>query len=422
IAIDSLSWRESLGFTAKFPRWAVAYKFEALEETTQLIDVEWNVGRTGKITPTAILEPVELAGVTVSRATLNNMDDILRKKVSIGATVFVRRSNDVIPEIMGVAPTRRSPADTGGVEDGNDGYGNGCGDGHGGGSGDESAEWTAIEAPVHCPYCGSALVREGVHLFCLNAIGCTPQMVKGLAHFAGREGMNIDGFSEKTATQFFEGLGIRSVDQLYLLTKEQLTSLDKIKEKKAANLMGSIERSKHCSLDAFLYSLGIHQVGKRTARDLAAHFGSLDGVMQAEIEALTEVPEVGETIARSVHSFFRDEGVLRIIRGLLEAGVEPVWMSADKLAAANLSRAGESNPFAGKNAVATGTLAHYSRREIEDRLRSLGANPQDNVTKSTDYLIAGEKAGSKLAKAEALFHETGKPIILSEEEFEGLIS
>ncbi|MCL2121059.1 MAG: NAD-dependent DNA ligase LigA [Clostridiales bacterium] len=390
IALDDLSQREILGYTAKFPRWAVAFKFEAEEETTCLLGVEWNVGRTGKLTPTALLEPVELAGVTVSRATLNNLEDIRRKAVHIGSTVWLRRSNDVIPEIMGAVP------------------------------GDDSDSLSSIEAPVHCPQCGSTLVQDGAHLFCLNAIGCKPQMVKALAHFAGREAMNIEGFSEKTAYQLYEDLHMRSVDQLYRLTREELLTLDKFKEKKADNLLLAIENSKNCSLDSFLFSLGIPHVGKKTASDLAAVFGSLSSLREAEMEALLETPEVGSIIAEAVYQFFRNESNLDVIRRLLDAGVNPAEHPAGAQAF-DASAAGEGTAFTGKHVVVTGVLTQFSRTEIKAKLKSLGALPQDSVTGATEYLIAGDKAGSKLSKAQALLKERGKPLILTEEEFLGML-
>ena len=472
IAIDSLSQRAVLGYTAKFPRWAVAYKFEALEETTTLLAVEWNVGRTVKVTPTAILEPVELAGVTVSRATLNNIDDIRRKGVSIGATVFIRRSNDVIPEILGVAP-----------EDGAGRPGAVALPVDAGDAGAYSPDGQ-IEAPTHCPQCGSELIRDGVHIFCPNAIGCKPQMVKALAHFAGREAMNVEGFSEKTARQLFEELDLRSVDQLYRITREQLLSLDKFKEKKAENLLQAIGQSKLCGLDSFLFGLGIPHVGKKTAQDLALAFGSLEQLMAADTEALLAVPEIGGIIAESLWQFFRDEKIRSVIERLLQAGVSPSPVGpavqggqavqgeqaaqgreaeqdgptaqsgraaqsglpdqagrTDQAAQASwagqttqagqIAQAGQTtqagqptqadqtaqNPFFGKYAVATGTLQHFSRRGVEDKLKSLGAVTQDSVTKATEIVIVGEKAGSKLAKAQALYKETGKPLILTEDEF-----
>ncbi len=232
IVVDDIKTRKVLGYTIKFPKWAIAYKFEAKEITTKLLDVEWNVGRSGRVTPTALLEPVELGGVTVKRATLNNMDDIQRKNVKLGAKVLVRRSNDVIPEIMGV------------VEE----------------SLEESKE---IEAPDRCPYCNSHLVQNGVHYYCENTLSCKPQMVKSIVHFASREAMNIAGFSEKTAEQLFEKLDIKSIADLYKIKKEELLTLDKFGDKKSQNLIDAIENSKNCDLPSFIYALGIPNVGKK---------------------------------------------------------------------------------------------------------------------------------------------------------------
>lgn len=231
IVINDMRTRDILGYTIKFPKWAIAYKFEAQEATTKLIDVEWNVGRSGRVTPTAILEPVELAGATIKRATLNNMDDIRRKGIKIGCNVFIRRSNDVIPEIMGVAK-------------------------------ETLAGSKEIEPPQYCPYCGTKLVQEGAHYFCENMLSCRPQMVKSIVHFGSREAMNIEGFSEKTAEQLFEKLNIKSIADLYRIKKEQLLTLDKFGEKKSKNLIDSIEKSKKCDLASFIFALGIPNVGK----------------------------------------------------------------------------------------------------------------------------------------------------------------
>ena len=292
IAIDDIRTRELLGYTVKFPKWAIAYKFEAQEATTKLLDVEWNVGRSGRVSPTAILEPVELAGVTVKRATLNNMDDIARKGVRLGAEVFVRRSNDVIPEIMGVVP--------------------------------ESLEGTKeIEEPKVCPACGAHLVHEGVHIYCENTLGCKPQMVKTIVHFAGREAMNIAGFSEKTAEQLFEKLDIRDISDLYKLEYEKLLDLDKFGPKKAQNLLDAIEKSKDCTLEAFLYSLGIPNVGVKTAKDLVKRFESLENLEKATFEELVSVQDVGDIVARSIIEFFKEERTLKVINELLSLGVNP---------------------------------------------------------------------------------------------------
>ncbi|MDZ5049125.1 NAD-dependent DNA ligase LigA [Clostridium perfringens] len=375
IAIDDIRTRELLGYTVKFPKWAIAYKFEAQEATTKLLDVEWNVGRSGRVSPTAILDPVELAGVTVKRATLNNMDDIARKGVRLGAEVFVRRSNDVIPEIMGVVP--------------------------------ESLEGTKeIEEPKVCPACGAHLVHEGVHIYCENTLGCKPQMVKTIVHFAGREAMNIAGFSEKTAEQLFEKLDIRDISDLYKLEYEKLLDLDKFGPKKAQNLLDAIEKSKDCTLEAFLYSLGIPNVGVKTAKDLVKRFESLENLEKATFEELVSVQDVGDIVARSIIEFFKEERTLKVINELLSLGVNPHYKKKEVL----------ESPFMGKTVVVTGTLENYSRTSIKEKLESLGAKVSGSVSKKTDFVIAGEAAGSKYDKAKSL-----DVTILSEEEFENMI-
>ncbi|ABG87747.1 NAD-dependent DNA ligase LigA [Clostridium perfringens] len=375
IAIDDIRTRELLGYTVKFPKWAIAYKFEAQEATTKLLDVEWNVGRSGRVSPTAILEPVELAGVTVKRATLNNMDDIARKGVRLGAEVFVRRSNDVIPEIMGVVP--------------------------------ESLEGTKeIEEPKVCPACGAHLVHEGVHIYCENTLGCKPQMVKTIVHFAGREAMNIAGFSERTAEQLFEKLDIRDISDLYKLEYEKLLDLDKFGPKKAQNLLDAIEKSKDCTLEAFLYSLGIPNVGVKTAKDLVKRFESLENLEKATFEELVSVQDVGDIVARSIIEFFKEERTLKVINELLSLGVNPHYEKKEVL----------ESPFMGKTVVVTGTLENYSRTSIKEKLESLGAKVSGSVSKKTDFVIAGEAAGSKYDKAKSL-----GITILSEEEFENMI-
>ncbi|MDM0798507.1 NAD-dependent DNA ligase LigA [Clostridium perfringens] len=375
IAIDDIRTRELLGYTVKFPKWAIAYKFEAQEATTKLLDVEWNVGRSGRVSPTAILEPVELAGVTVKRATLNNMDDIARKGVRLGAEVFVRRSNDVIPEIMGVVP--------------------------------ESLEGTKeIEEPKVCPACGAHLVHEGVHIYCENTLGCKPQMVKTIVHFAGREAMNIAGFSEKTAEQLFEKLDIRDISDLYKLEYEKLLDLDKFGPKKAQNLLDAIEKSKDCTLEAFLYSLGIPNVGVKTAKDLVKRLESLENLEKATFEELVSVQDVGDIVARSIIEFFKEERTLKVINELLSLGVNPHYEKKEVL----------ESPFMGKTVVVTGTLENYSRTSIKEKLESLGAKVSGSVSKKTDFVIAGEAAGSKYDKAKSL-----GVTILSEEEFENMI-
>lgn len=376
IAIDDIRTREVMGYTIKFPKWAIAYKFEAEETTTELLEVEWNVGRSGRVSPTAILEPVELGGVTVKRATLNNLDDIERKGVRIGATVFVRRSNDVIPEIMGVV--------------------------------EESLEGTTkIEEPKVCPSCGSELFRDGVHLFCENTLGCKPQMVKSIVHYASREAMNIAGFSEKTAEQLFEKLGIKSIADLYRINKEELLTLEKFGDKKADNLLKALENSKDCDLAAFIYGLSIANVGKKTAKDLAKKFKTLDKIETATFEELVEVQDIGDIVAKAIVEFFSLEKSKEIISELLKLGIKPREAEAVEV---------KENPFSGKTVVVTGTLKEYSRTSIKEKLESLGAKVAGSVSKKTDYVLAGEEAGSKYTKAVELGVK-----ILSEEEFKNML-
>ena len=375
IAIDDIRTRELLGYTVKFPKWAIAFKFEAQEATTKLLDVEWNVGRSGRVGPTAILEPVELAGVTVKRATLNNMDDIKRKGVMIGADVFIRRSNDVIPEIMGVVESSLENA-------------------------------TEIKVPESCPACGSHLVLDGAHYFCENTLSCKPQMVKSIVHFACRDAMNIEGFSEKTAEQLFEKLDIRSIADLYKLDYEELLTLDKFGPKKAQNLLDAVERSKTPELYRFIYALGIPNVGVKTAKDLVNKFKSIEGLKNATFDELVSVQDVGDIVAKCVLEFFQQEKVLATIDELLKLGVNPSFEEQVIV----------ESSFNGKTIVVTGTLQNYSRGEIKAKLESLGAKVSGSVSKKTDYVIAGEEAGSKLTKAQDL-----GVTVLSEEEFEKMI-
>ena len=375
IAIDDIRTRELMGYTVKFPKWAIAYKFEAQEATTKLVDVEWNVGRSGRVGPTAILDPIDLAGVTVKRATLNNIDDIRRKGVRIGAEVFVRRSNDVIPEIMGVVT--------------------------------ESLEGTEeINVPEVCPACGAHLVQNGVHYFCENTLSCKPQMVKTIVHYASRDAMNIEGFSEKTAEQLFEKLDIKSIADLYKLQKEELLQLDKFGPKKAQNLLDAVEKSKDCELYRFIYSLGIPNVGVKTAKDLVNKFKSLEGLKSASFDDLVSVQDVGGIVAKCVLEFFKEEKAVNTINELLELGVNPKFEEKQII----------SSPFEGKTVVVTGTLQNYSRGEIKAKLELLGAKVSGSVSKKTDFVIAGEEAGSKLDKAIELGVK-----VLNENEFEDII-
>jgi len=372
IKVNDMKTREVLGVTQKFPRWAVAYKFEAEEATTKLLDVVWNVGRTGKVTPTALLEPVDIGGVTVKRATLNNWDDIQRKKVALGCKVWIRRSNDVIPEIMGT------------IEDGSDNI-------------------TEIEKPTHCPACDSELVQDGVHIFCPNSLSCKPQLVSRLVHFASRDAMNIEGFSEKTAEQLFEELNLKDIPQLYELKFEDLIGLDRFGEKKAQKLLTAIEESKNCSLSAFIFALGIPNVGKKTASDLADTFHSLDAIKEASYEKLTSIPDIGEVVAKSIIEFFNDEKIADSITRLINEGIIAKYEHTDVK---------QDTIFSGKTVVVTGTIEGFSRSEAQDTLKRLGAKVSSSVSKKTNYVIVGEEAGSKADKAKELGIE-----IISGEDF-----
>ena len=371
IKIDDYATRAALGYTDKFPRWAVAYKFEAEEMTTELLDVTWQIGRTGKLTPVAKVAPVELAGATVKQATLNNWQDIQRKRVKIGARVWIRRSNEVIPEIMGRV--------------------------------DEfSAGERDVEKPAVCPSCGAALVERGAHLFCPNRDGCKPQIVMRLSHFASRDAMDIDTFSEKTAAQLVDAGLLQEADQLYALTKAQLCGLERFGEKKAENLLAAIEKSKRCKLSSFIYAIGIPNIGTKTARDLAERFGSVDALRQADRDALIQMDDVGEIVADSIVGFFADAANLRLLDALLAAGVAPQWEKKDTSAGV----------FAGMTVVVTGTLQAMGRKEAEEAVREAGGKAAGSVSKKTSLVVAGENAGSKLTKAQSLGVE-----VIGEEEF-----
>ena len=357
IKIDDIRTREVLGFTNKFPRWAMAYKFEAEETTTKLLKVVWNVGRTSKVTPTALLEPVDIGGVTVRRATLNNYDDILRKGVRVNSKVLIRRSNDVIPEILGTLET------------------------------DE--ETFEIEKPTHCPACNSELIQNGVHIFCPNSLSCKPQLVSRLVHFASRDAMNIEGFSEKTAEKLLDELNIVDLPEIYEVKYEDLINLEGFKEKKTNNLLEAIERSKHIDLGSFIYALGINNVGIKTANDLANHFKSLDNLKNAGHEELITVGEVGEIIANSILEFFHDDRILESLDKLLSEGVNPYFEEVEK----------EESIFTDKTVVITGTIEGISRNEIKDMVEKMGGKVTGSVSKKTDYVIVGEDPGSKYDKA-----------------------
>ncbi|KNF07247.1 DNA ligase LigA [Gottschalkia purinilytica] len=370
IKINDIRTREVLGYTQKFPRWAMAYKFEAEEVTTKLLEVEWNVGRTGKVTPIAHLEPIDIGGVTVKRATLNNWDDIQRKRVKKGCKVWIRRSNDVIPEIMGA------------VED------------------DEVHE--EIDKPEYCPACNSELKHEGVHMFCLNSLSCKPQLVSRLVHFASRDAMNIEGFSEKTAGQLFEKLDLKDISQIYELKFDDLVELERFGKKKTENLLNAIEKSKNCDLDAFIYALGIPNVGRKTATELANTFKSLENIMNATYDELISVPDIGGIVANSIIEFFHDDKIVESINKLLSEGITLEYEEHEVK---------EDSIFSGKTVVVTGTLEDFSRTEAKEIVEKLGGKVTGSVSKKTDFVVVGENPGSKADKAS----ELGISIINSDE-------
>lgn len=364
IKVRDTRTRRLMGYTDKFPRWAIAFKFAAEENTTVLEGVTWELGRTGKLTPLAHVAPVDFAGVTVKKATLNNWGDIQRKKLMLGKEVWIRRSNDVIPEITGCV--------------------------------DDDAPGSPIEKPDVCPACGQPLTERGANLFCLNRVSCRPQAVMRLKHFASRDAMDIDTFSEKTADVFYDKLSVRDPADLYRLTSAQLLALDGFQEKRAQNLLDALEKSKHCPLDSFLLAVGIPNVGKRTARDLAQHFGTLDSISHAKEEELARIDEIGDVVAQSIVDFFSYPENKEMIARLLSAGVMPKEIKKV-----------EGGPLKGLTIVVTGTLPTLSRAEAEQLIRDAGGVAAGSVSKKTAFVVAGENAGGKLDKAEAL----GIPVI-----------
>ena len=373
IKVNDIETRKALGYTNKFPRWAVAYKFEAEEISTTLLDVVWNVGRTAKVTPSAILEPVDIGGVTVQRATLNNYDDILRKKVKIGSRVLIRRSNDVIPEILGTLP-----------------------------SDNETRE---IEKPKTCPYCGSHLYQDGVHIFCPNTLSCVPQLVSRLTHFASRDAMDIEGFSEKTIEKLMATIGLKEIPDIYKLKYEDIIKIEGFKEKRTDNLLNAIENSKKPHLSNFIYALGIPNVGIKTARDLADHFKSFDNLKDSQEEELVSIGDIGNITAKEIVEFFHDDRIIGAVDELFDLGLNPIYEDDNK----------GPKPLDKKTFVLTGTL-EIPRKKLEEKLISLGAKVTGSVSKNTDYVVVGENPGSKYEKARSLDIK-----ILSLKELEDLV-
>ena len=365
IKVNRFDLQDILGMNARTPRWAMAYKFPAEEVATVLRDVEFQVGRTGTITPVARLEPVFVGGVTVSNATLHNMDEIARLGVKIGDSVIIRRAGDVIPKIVSVITDRRPK----GARD--------------------------IKPPKTCPVCGSDTehLEDEVLVRCTGGLFCRAQRIQSLIHFASRAAMDIDGLGSKLIEQLVEKGLVSSVADIYKLDVDTLSGLDRMGEKSAQNLVTAIDKSRQPSLARFLYALGIREVGEATAHALATHFGKLDAVMRADEDALVEIPDIGSVVAHHIHAFFAEAHNREVIDGLLKAGVKPQEtepVDRDEL------------PLAGQTFVVTGTLDAMTRDEAREKLQALGAKVAGSVSKNTDCVIAGPGAGSKLDKAEEL--------------------
>ncbi len=367
VKVDGFEDQEQLGFTARSPRWAIAYKFPAEEVTTTLTDVELSVGRTGVVTPTAILDPVLVDGTTVGRASLHNEDLILEKDIRIGDTVIIRKAGDIIPEVVAPIIEERT--------------------------GDE----VPFTMPDNCPECDSELVRleEEVALRCVNP-QCPAQMREAIIHFVSRNAMNIEGIGERVVEQLYRAELVYDVADLYTLEREQLIELERMGEKSVSNLLTAIEQSKENSLEKLLFGLGIRHVGVKAAEILAEEFGTLDALKTADVEKLITIHEIGDKVAESVTTYFANEDVLKVLEKLQNAGLNLKYKG---LAQENLPSDG---PFVDKTVVLTGKLYEMTRGEAKKRIEALGGKVTGSVSKNTDLVVAGEAAGSKLTRAEEL--------------------
>ncbi len=366
IKVDDIALQEQLGFVARAPRWAIAYKFPAQEEITVLNSVEFQVGRTGAITPVAKLEPVFVGGVTVSNATLHNADEIERLGVKVGDSVIIRRAGDVIPQIVSYVPERR-PADA-----------------------------KEIVFPSECPVCASLIERiEGEAVArCTGGLVCQAQRKEALKHFVSRKALDVDGLGEKVIEQLVDKEMVETPADLFKLSAGQLTILERMGPKSAQNVVNALNVSKETTLARFLYSLGIREVGEATAANLSTHFETLENVMNATHDQLIEVPDVGEIVAKHIRFFFAAESNQKVIEALIAAGIH--W------AAVEAPAEDTPQPLAGKTVVLTGSLSQLNRNDAKAALQALGAKVTGSVSKKTDILFAGENAGSKLAKAQEL--------------------
>lgn len=379
--VDRFDQQRVLGFVARAPRWAIAYKFPAQEDLTQVVDIDVQVGRTGALTPVARLKPVFVGGVTVSKATLHNENEIRRKDVRIGDTVYVRRAGDVIPEVVKVVLDRRPP------------------------------DSRLFHLPSRCPVCGSEVVRnEGEAVArCSGSLYCPAQRKEAIKHFASRRAMDIEGLGEKLVDQLIARDLIKDVADLYSLTVEQVAALERKGQKSAVNLIKAIERSKHTTLPRFLYSLGIREVGEVTARTLAGEFGPLEALQAADEERLQQVSDIGPAVAAQVAAFFRQPYNRQVIHRLRASGIQ--WLAPKQKTATPL-------PLAGKTFVLTGTLQEMTREQAKEHLQALGGKVSSSVSSRTNYVIVGAQPGSKLAQAErlsiALLDETAFQRLLDE--------
>ena len=372
--VDSVQAQRALGFVSRAPRFALAHKFPPQEALTQVLDIEVQVGRTGALTPVARLAPVTVGGVTVTNATLHNEQEVARRDVRVGDSVSVRRAGDVFPEGVGVVLERRPP----GAQ--------------------------SFRMPTRCPVCGSAVERleQEAVARCTGGLFCGAQRKQALLHFASRRAMDIDGLGERLVDQLVDSGRVRTAADLYHLDQEVLAGLDRMGEKSALNLLQAIERSRHTTLDRFIYALGIRHVGESTAQALAAHFGNLDALIGADEAALLEVPDIGPVVAQSIRRFLAEPHNEQVISALRKAGVE--WPES---AGAKDSAVRNQAPLAGRTFVLTGTLSGLTRNEAADMILAAGGRVSGSVSKKTDFVVAGEDAGSKLERA----RELGVPVI-----------
>ncbi|MDH4109294.1 MAG: NAD-dependent DNA ligase LigA [Gammaproteobacteria bacterium] len=364
--VDRLDYQRELGFVSRAPRWAVAHKFPAQEEMTVIENVEFQVGRTGAVTPVARLQPIFVGGVTVSNATLHNMDELERKDVRIGDTVIVRRAGDVIPEVVAVVPGKRPKGAR------------------------------KVKLPTKCPVCGSAVERANGESVarCTGGLFCDAQRSESLKHFVSRRALDIEGMGSKLIDQLVSIGRLRSPADIYTLKRDELVALERMGEKSADKLLQAIDKSRHTTLARFLFGLGIREVGEATAAALASHYGKLGPIMSAREGELQEVPDVGPVVASRIHSFFAEKHNLTIIRRLIEAGIS--WEEKEA------SKAHTSDALAGKIFVLTGTLPNMTRDEAKDRIEAMGGKVSGSVSKKTNFVVAGDSPGSKLRKAESL--------------------